>query len=102
MGSTSTKRNICTLIDSSAIAQERMRSSHQRLSKIEGVRRSSCDQSCCPIFCVSGSTAAAGSTFVVRATGNGSPFQSYVVQSEFNLTYSAVRSQVQKRIDSLP
>ena len=35
MGNTSTKRNICTLTDSSVMAQERMRSSHHRLSNME-------------------------------------------------------------------
>ena len=57
MGSTSTKRNICTLTDSSDIAQDRMRSSHHRRSKIEGERRSIDCQSFRPIRWVSASTA---------------------------------------------
>src|SRR5580704_1882089 len=58
MGSTSTKRNICSLTDSSAMEQERMRSSHQRRSNMEGAVPANWDQSRRPSSCVSASMAA--------------------------------------------
>ena len=58
IGSTSMKRNICTLTDSSCMAQAMIRSSHQSRFKNVVRRVSRCSNSHRPISCVDRSIAA--------------------------------------------